>query len=122
VHLHIIYTNIYYNLLSSLHLLDEDPSTYTNIQGVTSIEIDAESHIDMLNNDQVKKYIDDIDIERSESRRLQEQRPWGIDLVNVTHLWDVSGVHIMFVKYMTYLIIRPLSSYSLSFHLPISSH
>jgi len=105
-----------------LHLLDEDPSTYTNIQGVTSIEIDAESHIDMLNNDQVKKYIDDIDIERSESRRLQEQRPWGIDLVNVTHLWDVSGVHIMFVKYMTYLIIRPLSSYSLSFHLPISSH
>ena len=51
MHLHIIYTNIYYNLLSSLHLLDEDPSTYTNIQGVTSIEIDAESHIDMLNND-----------------------------------------------------------------------
>ena len=32
----------------------EDPSTYTNIQGVTSIEIDAELHIDMLNNDQVK--------------------------------------------------------------------
>ena len=102
----------------------EDPSTYTNIQGVTSIEIDAELHIDMLNDDQVKKYIDEIDIERSESRRLQEQRPWGIDLVNVTHLWDVSIVcaYDMFVKCMAYLIIRPLSSYSLSFHLPISSH
>lgn len=70
----------------------EDPSTYMNMEGVTSIEIDAELHIDMLNDDQVKKYIDENDIERSESRRLQEQRPWGIDLVNVTHLWDVSVV------------------------------
>ena len=75
-----------------MYLPDEDPSTYMNIQGVTSIEIDTELHIDLLNNDQVKKYIDEIDIERSESRRLQEQRPWGIDLVNVTHLWDVSVV------------------------------
>ena len=71
----------------------EDLSEYTNITGVTGAEFDTELTIDGVSfganqDDVVKKYVDDTDL--ADARRLQEERPWGIDIVNVTDLWDVS--------------------------------
>jgi len=71
----------------------EDISAYQSINGVTKVERDTELSIDSLRSnfdpDVVKKYIGDLDRAQS-GRKLQETRPWGIDLVNVTQLWDVS--------------------------------
>lgn len=63
---------------------DEDPSIYTSIPGVMNAEVDDELHIELYDHED-NKYFNGAEMRRN----LQELIPWGIDLVNVTQLWDL---------------------------------
>jgi len=78
---------------------DEEVERLSGLSGVTSVQYDVELTVEEVKglrghtaDDQIQDIMDSMKNEETNledsHRRLQEDTPWGIKLVNVTHLWS----------------------------------